>query len=686
MRWFHNFNIGTKLLSAFVAVAVIAAAIGWIGYVQVSTMTANLHLMYIDRLVPLRDLGYANAALLIARGEIANVLLAASPEEQRKYLAVVDEQSRKIDELIARYNQTQLIEEERKTLTLFLEAWQKYQAERAKAIELLMNQRPLEARQIIDTTARPYLTEARQSLRALIDVNARVADEIERADEAGAVAAQKQILVFMALGIGAAIGLGIVIARAISRPLKLMAGAANQLALGDLEQEVAVTSRDEIGTLAAAFRSMIDSQKQFAAAAAQIAGGNISASLKVRCDKDILSQSFEQLVQTLQALIAETSQLTQWSRDGQLSQRGDLTKFQGAFRDLVRGINDTIDAILKPIHEAGDVLEKVAGRDLTARVQGSYNGDHAKIKEALNRAVENLDGGLAHIALGAEQVAAASNQISSGSQSLAQGASEQASSLEEVSSSLQEMASMSKQNAANAKEARQLAEGASASADQGVDSMNRLSSAIDKIKDSSDQTAKIIKTIDEIAFQTNLLALNAAVEAARAGDAGKGFAVVAEEVRNLAMRSAEAAKNTASMIETSVKNAEGGVAINQEVLKKLHAISDQVRRVTEVMAEIAAASDQQNEGVEQVTTTVEQMNQVTQQTAVSAEESASAAEELTSQSREMKAMVAGFRLTSAAEVASQRREATPGKPASVQNKLRTATQRIRVVSDAETAG
>jgi methyl-accepting chemotaxis protein len=259
------------------------------------------------------------------------------------------------------------------------------------------------------------------------------------------------------------------------------------------------------------------------------------------------------------------------------------------------------------------------------------------------------------VAVGAEQVTSAAGQISSGSQSLAQGSSEQASSLEEISSSLQEMAAMTKQNAGNATEAKGLTDGTQTSVVRGVDSMHRLSEAIDKIKASSDATAKIIKTIDEIAFQTNLLALNAAVEAARAGDAGKGFAVVAEEVRNLAMRSAEAAKNTANMIEDSVKNADNGVSLNQEVLKNLEEINGQVKKVGEVMAEIAAASDQQSQGVDQVNTAVEQMNQVTQQTAANAEESASAAEELSSQAAEMKSMVASFELSNTGDSSTQYR-------------------------------
>lgn len=191
-----------------------------------------------------------------------------------------------------------------------------------------------------------------------------------------------------------------------------------------------------------------------------------------------------------------------------------------------------------------------------------------------------------------------------------------------------------------------MSEGARATAAKGVDSMQRLSEAINLIKASSDSTAKIVKTIDEIAFQTNLLALNAAVEAARAGDAGKGFAVVAEEVRNLAMRSAEAAKNTSNLIEESVKNAEGGVSINQEVLTNLREINEQVNKVSEVMAEIASASDQQSQGIDQITTAVQQMSEMTQQNAANSEESAASALELDNLAHKMQKMVDAFQLGS----------------------------------------
>jgi len=246
---------------------------------------------------------------------------------------------------------------------------------------------------------------------------------------------------------------------------------------------------------------------------------------------------------------------------------------------------------------------------------------------------------IADLTEGSEQVASASGQVSSASQSLAEGATEQAAGLEETSSSLEEMASMTKQNADNAQQANTLASDARKAADTGNQSMGRMNDAIVEIQKSSDETAKIIKVIDEIAFQTNLLALNAAVEAARAGEAGKGFAVVAEEVRNLAMRSAEAAKNTSELIEESVKNSKNGVDIAGEVARVLEEIVTGIGKTSELVGEIAAASAEQSQGIDQVNTAVTQIDKVTQSNASNAEESASASEELNAQAEQMNQVV-----------------------------------------------
>ena len=410
------------------------------------------------------------------------------------------------------------------------------------------------------------------------------------------------LIVLVCLGVIAGFLLGFFLSRSISKPLESAVKMIQELSKGHLGMRLKINREDEIGIMASTMDDFADDlQNNVVGTMKKIAAGDLNINVTPKDNNDEISPALKQTVEALRGLIIE---------------------------------------------DGGVVLQAAADKDLSKRLQRTYTGEYAKMKDNINTVIENLDQALIQVSEAVEQVSSASGQISSGSQTLAEGANEQASSLEEVSSSLEEMSSMTKQNAENANQAKNLAGEARQSATEGNKAMVRMSDAINKIKASSDNTAKIIKTIDEIAFQTNLLALNAAVEAARAGEAGKGFAVVAEEVRNLAMRSAEAAKNTANMIEESVKNADGGVKITEDVGKNLGEIVDSVGKVNNLIAEIAAASNEQTQGIEQVNTAVAQMNKVTQQNAANSEESASAAEELNGQAEELANMAAAFILSS----------------------------------------
>jgi methyl-accepting chemotaxis protein len=361
-------------------------------------------------------------------------------------------------------------------------------------------------------------------------------------------------------------------------------------------------------------------------------------------DFNTIKNNLNQCIEAVNNLVSDAGMLSRAAVEGKLTTRADASKHTGDFRRVVEGVNQTLDAVLAPIDEAAQVLEKLSQRDLRARVKGNYQGDHAKIKESINATGEALHDALLRVAVAVDQVSSASGQIASSSQNVADGASQQASALEETTSSLESMSAMTKRSADNAQQANGLAQTARAAATDGAGAMEQMGQAMTKIRASAEGTSQIIKDINEIAFQTNLLALNAAVEAARAGEAGRGFAVVAEEVRSLALRSKDAAMKTEELIKESVRQAEEGEVTSKGVSVKLNEIVTGVTKVTDIVAEISASAKEQAAGIDQVNRAVSDMNKVTQQNAANSEESSSAAAELSSQSEELAAMIGGFQL------------------------------------------
>ncbi|MBI5822107.1 MAG: MCP four helix bundle domain-containing protein [Verrucomicrobia bacterium] len=367
------------------------------------------------------------------------------------------------------------------------------------------------------------------------------------------------------------------------------------------------------------------------------AKGDKDGALKIIQGK--LEQSAEKTFEGFAALLAEAAKATALRE--RMDQHGMTVCFASqrkalALLNKLVQINETVAAdttktsssqatVLKALSLIAMIVGVVAALALGILITRDIN-------KVLKRIADNLRAG-------AEQTTSAAGQVSSASQSLAEGASEQAASLEETSSSLEEMSSMIKKNAENAQKTKELANQARMAGDTGSTDMKEMASAMGAIKASSDDTAMIIETINEIAFQTNILALNAAVEAARAGEAGMGFAVVADEVRNLAQRCAQAAKEITGKIKDAVAKSQNGVNIGAKVAKSLDEIATKSRQVDELAAEVAAASKEQAQGITQINTAVSQMDKVTQSNAASAEESASAAEELNAQAESLQEAV-----------------------------------------------
>ncbi len=542
-------------------------------------------------------------------------------------------------------------------------------------------------------------------------------------------------VILAVVSLGMALLLGLLISREITRSLKEVTVAAEDLALGRIDIELNCDSNDELGELSRSFVRIVDSQKTKIHIAREIAAGNLEVDVKpaskddelshsmetmifslkhlqemlhetilsqkngqlnARCTVDKLKGSYAELLKginealdsviqpvlqgieiireyaegnleksmrplpgeqrklseavsniqkNIKSLIDEGLHISREAAMGNLGIRGNANKFNGDYKKIISGFNSTLDAVIDPIHNLLDVFGSVADGDLTRQMEGDYKGDFKVLQDSFNRTISALDQTLSQVSSAVEQVTNGSDQVSASSQSLSQGATEQASSLQETSASMTEISSQSSQNAQNAYKAKNLSARVEKTAESGNKKMQEMLSSMQDINKSSTHISKIIKVIDEIAFQTNLLALNAAVEAARAGVHGKGFAVVAEEVRNLAQRSAKAAKETTELIEGSVQSVNKGNEIANTTYDSLEEIIKGIKEVNVLIEEISNASDEQVKGTEQISEALNQIDQVTQTNTATAEECASIAEELSGQASNLKQMINKFKLS-----------------------------------------
>lgn len=402
-----------------------------------------------------------------------------------------------------------------------------------------------------------------------------------------------------------------------------------------------------------------------------------------------MAESMDEVRRALNILVDEATALSEAGRNGNLSARGNIDGLQGGYREIIQGVNDTLDAVLEPINESVKVLQKFSEGDLSTQVTGTYKGDHNTIKNALNTTITEINSYITEISstldqiayknlavkisrpfLGdfdqlkqsinniitnlnevffefsraSEQVATGADQVANSSQMSSQGAMEQASSIEEITASITQLTEQTRENSENAVMANDLSSNAKINANEGEMKMSSMMQAMGDIKQSSENIHNIIKVIDDIAFQTNILALNAAVEAARAGEHGKGFAVVAEEVRNLAARSAQAVQETTVLIQESISNVNLGNETAAQTASALNRIVGEIDKVSTIVNEISKASSEQSFALEQINEGVNQISTVTQMNSATAEESASASQQMSSQATVLREKISEFNL------------------------------------------
>ncbi len=640
MNWFKNLKISGKIFTAVFSVLLLTVLLGIFSIWQIAGVNGSTVDIATNWLPSVKMLGEISSDTGMFRRLEFQHVLSTTKEDMDRYEKRIQDESAQVEKDLAEYDKLIASPDERKLFMEFKSTWAAYIDVHKKIVEFSNQNKTQEALALLRGDSSKKYEAAEALLQKSIDLNDKgsVAASMKAAD----AYAKSRIMIIGALIAAMLIGtlLAVTVARMISNALKYGVSVADKLAQGDLSVTISDASKDETGQLL---------------------------------------QSMQVMIESIKALAADSVMLSDAAMEGKLATRADASKHQGAYREVIEGVNGTLDAVIGPLNVAAEYVDRISKGDMPGEIKEEYKGDFNEIKINLNmlihamatitaaakqvaegdltvkisersandelmRSLANMVKKLSEVVndvkTASDNVAAGSQQMSSGAEELSQGATEQAAAAEEASSAMEEMSSNIKQNADNAIQTEKIAVKSAADAQEGGKAVAQTVTAMKDI-------AGKISIIEEIARQTNLLALNAAIEAARAGEHGKGFAVVASEVRKLAERSQKAAAEISELSSSSVEVAETAGEMLSTMLPD-------IQRTAGLVQEISAASREQDTGSEQINKAIQQLDQVIQQNASAAEEMSATAEELASQSEQLQATISFFKVESSRQVAMPR--------------------------------
>ncbi|MEB1548609.1 methyl-accepting chemotaxis protein [Xanthomonas campestris pv. campestris] len=700
----QRYNVGHRLGAAFGILILLSGLLVATGLSSMASARQQLDFIVLDRMAKIQ-LGNgmldANSSILIALGTYA---MATSDALNDEALATIKTQRQRYSDLRAKLDTLPSSEEGRKIRAVMDEKRAVSGAVNDEVMALSAKNDNAAAQALLSEKARPATLAWQEKIRELVT---RQEDQSQQA-YTEAVASMTRGKLLLLVG-GAAVVvisslLAWLITRSLTQPLNRATTAAEAIARGQLDNNVDTTAQDETGRLLRAMSGMqsqvqallraqadmakhhdagqisfrIDAgsfpgdygrmaqdtntlvaahlavQNSLARIMGRYAIGDLSESMeRLPGEKAVLTQTMDEVKANLSAMNLEIKQLAQSAANGDFTARGDAERFQYDFRVMVDSLNQLMATADGNLQSLSALLQSIADGDLTARMTGEFKGVFAQMRDDANTTASQLAEIVGRIQHSAVSINTAASEIAAGNQDLSQRTEQQAANLEETAASMEELTSTVRQNAEHARQANQLAIGAASVASQGGEIVSKVVGTMAGIEASSKKIADIISVIDGISFQTNILALNAAVEAARAGEQGRGFAVVASEVRTLAQRSTAAAKEIKSLIDDSVHRVAEGSTLVHTAGTTMADIVSSVQRVTDIMGEISAASQEQSAGIEQVNLTVTQMDEATQQNAALVEEATAAARSMEEQAGQLTQAVAVFKIEAAPTIAAR---------------------------------
>ncbi|HFF3782921.1 TPA: methyl-accepting chemotaxis protein [Stenotrophomonas maltophilia] len=716
MKWFQDLPIARKLAVGFTLTTLMTVVLGAFALVRLSEANAQLSAMASNDIPSVQYLGEVRSQLGEFRTyELAQLSMLDQPEKVADYNKRMDDTAAVVREQLAAYAKLPAGAKERELYRAVQADVDGYFAANAKLREAATAGDGVVARQISDDQSRPLRRKAFEDLKALGAYSSSLMQG--KIDNANATHRNSMLAIIAAvvLLVVVAATLAVVISRAVTGPLGKAVNAIQAVARGDLSVTTQSTGKDEAGRMLAATADMTAMLRRFSEQTQLMAQMHAGPDISHRIPEDfpgvygqlasgintvifehldaivdaievlnqyaignlapdarrlpgsraILHESMDAAKASLLAINTQIQQLASAAAAGDFSQRGDAQRFDHDFRVMIEQLNSMMQVADGNLGQLSQLLQSIAAGDLTARMDGQFNGVFARMRDDANTTVAQLTQIVGQIQASASSITLAAGEIASGNSDLSRRTEQQAANLEETAASMEELTSTVRQNAEHARQANQLAIGAHGVASQGGEVVGQVVTTMSAIEASSKKIAEIISVIDGIAFQTNILALNAAVEAARAGEQGRGFAVVASEVRTLAQRSAAAAKEIKGLIDDSVGKVAEGSSLVHQAGSTMGEIVASVQRVTDIMAEISATSQEQSAGIEQVNQTVVQMDETTQQNAALVEEATAAARAMEDQAVQLGEAVARFRLASHGVAAAPARLANAPQPRQV---------------------